>query len=89
MLGKKFTALALAAALALSPTFAMAQEETGTAAGEEGLATPFGTVSPVVAGVIVVAAIVGIAIAVSSDDKNDDATGTTGTSGTSGTSGTQ
>ncbi|MEX2650781.1 MAG: hypothetical protein WD673_17385 [Alphaproteobacteria bacterium] len=85
MVGKKITALALAAALALSPTLAFAQEEaTGGAAGQEGIATPFGEVSPLVAGIVVVGAIVGLAVGLSSNN-NNNATGTGGTGGTGGT----
>ena len=86
MVGKKITALALAAALALSPTLAFAQEEaTGGAAGQEGIATPFGEVSPLVAGVVVVGAIVGLAVGLSSNNNNNFTTGTGGTGGTGGT----
>jgi hypothetical protein len=89
MVGKKITTLALAAALALSPTLAFAQEEaTGGAAGQDPIVTPFGEVSPLVAGVVVVGAIVGLTIALSGDN-NNFATGTTGTGGTGGTGGTQ
>ncbi len=76
MVGRKITALALGAALALSPTLAFAQEEaTGGAAGQEDVETPFGDVSPVVIGAVVIGAIVGIALGLSNN--NNNATSTT------------
>ena len=86
MIDKKITALALATVLALTPGVVFAQEETGEAA-EEGIDLgPFGTVSPVVAGVAaVVAAAIGIGVAVSGGGGKNEV----GTGGTGGTSGTQ
>jgi hypothetical protein len=88
MVGKKITALALASALVLSPALAIAQEESGEAAGENVINTPFGEVSPVVAGAIAVAAAIGLGIGLSSNNNNNEGTGATGTGGT-GAGGTQ
>lgn len=87
MVGNKITALALAAALLLSPALAVAQD-SGEAAGEEGIDTPFGKASPVLVGGAVVGAIIGLTIALDDDDDDDEGTGATGTGGT-GASGTQ
>jgi len=73
MIAKRITAAVLAGALLVAPMGAMAQEEGGAAEG--GISTPFGEVSPVVAGIGVAVVTLGVVLAVTGGD-NDNATTT-------------
>ena len=74
MIAKRITAAVLASALLFSPIGAMAQETGGTAEGE--IETPFGSVSPVVAGIAAVVLVTGIVVVATGGNNSNFATST-------------